>query len=426
MRHRPCLLILLAALTALLPTAARADGKLFTRSSDHSAFAPLEQNAQRAVIHFGDGREQMVIAINYRARPGEEGLWIFPVPGTPEDVHIDLGRMFPRFHGYDSRPAARAIVDCAMLFMRASQVYPLIADVPYLGMLLGVKKKATEDAVAVHETVERWGLRAETLTAPSTEVLASHLGESGAEISPNELSPFEPYLNSVYVLVVVRVTDRAAFEAQFEESLDQRECSPSLYVEFPTEKGFYPMRPTASYGNTQLPVTLYIIGHVEAHANRQMLDQADIYHYRQDRPDWATQSLFGLSRDSSFNYTVVRLDAPASAFTSDFAFTPTRIKGHKLAELIVDLRWRLVLIGLAVFAVLSYLSAGVAGIVSGQRWCRAAPIGLLNFLSVLGVVIGAAFVLKHPRLGRFIAVFTALFVGATILIQILLTSRLGV
>ncbi len=429
--HTRRVVAVVVSLIVVLPAAALADGKLFSRSGDLSAFASLEQNAQQAAICFGDGRERMVIAISYNAVPGDEGLWIFPVPGTPDQVDIDLCDAFPRFWGHDSRHWARSIVDRAMLLMRASQIYPLIADLALRHARFRKHGNENEkEAAEVYETIERWGLRAETLTAPSTAALASHLGESGAEIPPDELSPFEPYLNGAYVLVVVRVTDRAALETQFGESdddtYDWQSCWPTLYVEFPTDNGFYPMRPTASYGDTQLPVTLYIIGHVEAHADPEMLDEANVYHYRQDRPDWPAQSLFGLSRDTTFDYTVVYLDTPASVFTSDFAFTPTQVRGHAFAEVITDLRWRLLVIGLAVFAVLSYLSAGVAGIVSGQRWRRAAPIGLLNFLSLFGVVVGAVFVLKHPRLGRFIAVFTVLFVGATVLLHVLLASHLGV
>lgn len=117
----------LAAACLLAPGVARADGVAWS-GRDYSALAPLTQNEQMAAIAYRDGIERMVIAINVEMAQEDKGLWIFPVPGTPDQVKLDVVGSFPRFEGHDPRETARSGIRGLGRALRATQVYPLGRD----------------------------------------------------------------------------------------------------------------------------------------------------------------------------------------------------------------------------------------------------------------------------------------------------------
>ena len=429
MGTRP-LLVLLFALILIAPVHAYADGKAFTRTSDNSAYEPANQEDQRAVISFKDGTERLLITINYYADPDDQGLWIFPVPGTPETVHIDLWDTFPTFRGRDDRELARLILDYTMFLTRATQLYPLIVDFP----LMLARYSGTKDAgVDVHEAVEKWGLRAETVTAPSVEALAEHLQGAGIELSSAELDAFTPYLTSDYVLVVVRVASRAELDKEFglEErdvysrfSMDMRR--PCLLVEFPAERAFYPMRPTASYGDEYVPVAIYVIGYVEPKADAVLLEHCRVNHYRHANAHTALGPFCGIAPGSVVDYTVVTTFGEASAYTSDFAFEPVVLRGFPVARVITGLGDMVYAVAVAVFLLLSCLSGAAAGALARIGTGRGALLGLLNLVSILGVIVGAAYLMKERRMLRFVTAFSLTFVVLTVILHAVLVRCLGV
>ena len=428
MLRRPFLPLPLLLIVLLPPAPALADGKTFTRSADYSAFGPVRQNEQRAAIRFGDGREDLLIAINYNAQPDDQGLWIFPVPGRPGEVRTDLLDAFPQLQGYDDRPWADRMVHNAMTAMRASQLYPLIADLGIRAVRWRPGKKSPEEA-QVHNVVEKWGLRAETLTAPSVAALAEHLREAGLEVAEAELEAFQPYLNDEYVLIVVRIASRSAMEETFGADTDEdsfsNERRPCLLVNFPTERGYYPMRPTASYGNARIPVVLYVLGHVIPHADPEMLEKAKVWYYRQHAPDWALAAAFDIEPRAVFDYTAIDINASAASFTSDLTFEPTHLTGFDLADAIVSRPG----LGYAIVPVLflgfSYVSAGLAGLAFRLSWRRAARLGLLNILTLAGVIVAARATIKGGKADAFCAVFSFIFVALTVIVQVALTVALG-
>ena len=62
---------------------------------------------------------------------------------------------------------------------------------------------------AIHTAVDRWGMRAEVVTAESPEGLAQYLREKGGTPDAAKLSAFEPYMSDQYVLVVAWIASRA-------------------------------------------------------------------------------------------------------------------------------------------------------------------------------------------------------------------------
>ncbi|MBN1917467.1 MAG: hypothetical protein JW889_06120 [Verrucomicrobia bacterium] len=426
------LLLLPLFLLLFAPTLAHADGKVFTRSADYSAFEAANQKDQRAVIFLRDGRERLLITINYYADPDEQGLWIFPVPGTPDTVHIDLWDTLPTFRGRDDRPWARRIVGKTMLIMRATQFYPLIFD---LGLRAAIRKTATDEDTAkeaeVHQTIRRWGLQAEMVTAPSIEALAEHLRGASREIAPDELRAFEPYLTADYVLVVARVASRAELDREF--GLDQDDPygpyrdmrRPCLLVEFPTKRAFYPMRPTASYGDEYVPATIYVIGHVWPEADREMLDSTRVHHFRDENIRSSLEAFCGIAQGSVVDYTVVETFGPAKTYTSDFTFAPVPTSGFRAAAFIIDQPGTYLLLAVLTFLILSAFSGAMAGAIARIGTAKGAGLGLLNIASVLCVTLGAVAWLGRGRVARFVVAFSLIFVALTLVVQLVLFLNLA-
>lgn len=399
-----------------------ADGKAFTRSHDASAYEPANQQDQRAVISFRDGTERLLITINYYANRDDQGLWIFPVPGTPDTVHIDLWDILPTFDGTDDRERAREIVDNTMFFMRTTHLWPLAFDLPLTMSRHGNK---SDDAVDVHATVEKWGLRAEAVTAPSVEALDKHLREAEQEVSAAELRAFEPYLTNDYVLVIVRVASRSELDRQFGLEEDDvytvrraNERRPCLLVEFPTERAFYPMRPTASYGDEYVPVTIYVLGHVQPKAHATLLDNTRTHHFRDAHSHDALDTFCGIEPDSAVEYTVVQTFGNASTYTSDFTFEPVVLRGLGVARLITGLGDMLYVVAVVLFLLFSCASGALAGTISRVGARKGALLGLFNLASLFGVIVGAAYLIKERRMARFVIVFSLIFVGLTIVVQV--------
>ncbi len=428
-KHMPLPPLLLILAVLLTPQPVLADGKVFVAREDWSQYAPVIQNEQRAVIAFGDGVEKMLIAINYNALPDDQGLWIFPVPGAPGEVRIDLTDQFPRFHGWDRRPVAEGIIHAGAAFMRASQLYPFVFDFAARGVKKA-EEEGTEEA-EVHAAVEKYGLRAEALTAPSVAALANHLKQAGLDVPTAELTAFEEYLTAEYVLVVVRIASRQELAETFGTEADRagRESiwrRPCLFVEFPTEDGYYPMRPTATYGNVPIPVTLYVIGHVFADADTGTLQQVRTEYFRDSDPRTSLSPLFGIEAADPLDYTVVRMNAPAFRYTSDFTFYETYLWGFDLADALIWLAesHTMIIIAFGVFFLLSYVSAGLAGLLLRLRWRRTAWLGLLNILTIIAVAVGAHNSIERGTAPKFWLLFSVIFVALTLILQGLLVAAL--
>ena len=154
-----------------------------------------------------------------------------------------------------------------------------------------------------------------------------------------------------------------------------------------------------------------------------------------------------------FAYTGIRLNSPAKEFTEDLYFSPVEKTppGIAYARLINSaLTLVLLLIDVGVIAVLSYISAVLAGLILFRHWKSYAVLGLANLATILGVRIAIRrsstpkrFVVPsedEPRGSewrvqgektevrgkpkRFLLLFTIFFVLCTIVLQQLLNMPL--
>ena len=109
-------LLLISLAIALFCPRLHADGGVF-KSADTSMFFPASENEQVAFIACADGRELLVLAVNFEVEANESAVWILPVPAPPDRVKAHLVDRFPTLRGFD--PARR-------LKARASELFSLL------------------------------------------------------------------------------------------------------------------------------------------------------------------------------------------------------------------------------------------------------------------------------------------------------------
>ncbi len=445
-RDRPCrgpsaglrraAALLALALALALPAAARADGKAFGRHDYTSSFQPVGQSEQNAVIAHTDGVETLTVAVNLDLADDQMGLWLLPVPGTPDTVTLDLVDAFPQIEGTDHLANAR---DAAGALSSAARV-PLIVPSLLEALLLPALGGGAGGGYGVHATVDRWGVRAELVTADSVDGLAAYLTGRGDHFEPAELSPFASYLTGDHVLVSVAIASSGQVRREFADAGGFGGPAgrwPCVRVRFPTDRAYYPMRPTASYESRPL-ASLTVLGSV-----RPVTDGGGT-----PGRAWVSLRWAGAAGGPDRARTAAGLPAGPFAYTflqtydysEDLWFEPVPEPPTAYARLLGYAHDPLVGLPVAVLyvALLSYLAGGITGLITCGRWRTCAPLGLYNLATVVAVVFAVRYVKGDVgdaiRRGRgkgflritFSDVFLCVYFGLTIAGHLVLRLPVGV
>jgi len=423
---------------SLLANPLLADGKAFMRGIDDTRFKVLDEEAQSAVIVMKEGREHLAIAIKVELADAQHAVWIFPLPAQPEQIKVDVLKEMPYFHGHDPRAKLHSQADLFCALLRASQLYPAIFDAIFTANLLGGKMSAS-----LFSSTVRHGIRADLITAQSTEALAEYISGLGAKMDAKELSSFSNYCNENYSFVVCSIASIEELKKSFPELENHyhTQTVPTLYASFPAEKPFYPMVPTSGYGDKRIPVSLQVTGHVKLDCADPWLQQytkasyfaANGERYCQDAPVPFCNLLLG---EKDIFYTSFYLKTEAERFCADFYFSPDPQTGFEFALWLERQTLAPVLAFLLVLGLLSYLAAGFAGLSVFGEWKKWARFGFWNFLTLYAVLLRMRYLKPayDPRLDKeyqtemqifkykyrsvFVSRFTMFFLLETIVLQL--------
>jgi hypothetical protein len=415
------------------------DGVAF-KGRDFGSMRPIAQNEQRAVISHHLDTEKMLIAISLDLEDEDNAIWIFPVPGKPEKVKVDVLDSFPTFFGKDPRIEAYEVLAAIRNLSLLTQIYPAFTCLCLMPSLSrSMEAGIFEHGSIVHGSIEKWGIRAETITAQSSEALSDYLKEKKVGLGADELKPFERYLTGDYVLVVVWIDSRVQLLKQFSEYASGRPSSsgrwPCLYVEFPTKRAFYPLLPTSIYGDTEIRIDIVAIGYFAPDSDSKLSGKFRPKYYKQSKiSEKMPAQLADEMPDENISYTRFRFRGPAKDLTDDLWLKPTSPPGFRFAEAILDVSDNpLVLFGpiLCYIALVSYLSAGIAGLVLYRRWRGFDLLGLCNVFTIVAVYFTARWAKnllaeqlrdsnKVFSIGKFLAVFSAVFVLLNYLMPLLM------
>ncbi|MBN1392911.1 MAG: hypothetical protein JW947_08930 [Sedimentisphaerales bacterium] len=385
-------LLFIAVLVSGTAATVFGDGVVFS-GQDYSSMEPIEQDEQRAVIIHRNGVEKMLITVSLYLENEDRGFWIFPVPGNPETVKLDVLDSFPVFKGVEPLHEVDDIFGDIAKLTLATQIYPL----PFImeESLAEKRPRGTTDfEVPTYCEVEKWGIHTEAVSADSIEDLRDYLEKKGVGIKTEELKAFEDYLSDKYVLVLAWISSRKELLEKFEEygkgAILSDERWPCLYVEFATEKAFYPVRPTRSYGEERISIELTILDYVQIDGTYPRIDTE--YCRQSGAVENVPSKMVTDLSSKDIRYTRIDFYSEARNLNNDLWFIQGAPKKVKNAESFISVLsnpfvYFVVLICLVLF--FSWLTAGLTGLVLFQRWQGYAQLGLWNILTLIGLCIAS-------------------------------------
>jgi hypothetical protein len=410
---------------------------------DSTSFRPLSVEEQRALIRHNDGVQRMLIALDLERK---NAVWMFPVPGGPDQVKVDVSDSFPILHGPEVRNLASRNSPVFWWVPLLTQVPNLITPVIVIPYYISYKASQARD-VTTHRAVEKFGVHAEVISAQSPEGLRDYFDRHGLSTSADQLKPFRDYLSARYVMVVAWIAsdvERGTAERQLEERASDRKIgTPCLFVQFPTERAYYPLKPTSGYGQESVQVTLRVLGfvstdyrplerstslrpgnepngvygvyYVDGKAQLPTEDGKIRYDAKAPSKDYLGGAFGDLSQQG-LRYTLVSMRCPAECFTEDLWFSSDIPRDVDRALLTLKAADSRVIIALHVL-LLSLLSGAISGQLLFGRWHPYGVLGAFNLLTLIGVGLAVhAYrerLAERSRAFRFVLVYTVVFHALT-------------
>lgn len=400
-------------LVLLIAPVAFADGMIHVYDPDMSYWKLQSEESQVAVINFENGIEKMIIAVKTGNLQGQKAVWVFPVPAKPESTKIDITESFPILNGVDFETKKNTALGGALIAAGMSQVYlaPLMIILLITGGTsgMGMSGQPTDrgslgqgdTGITVFEHLEKNGLTTEVVTAKNGKALYDYLAGKDLGISTSSKPLLDEYVGKDYSFVVSWVSS----------SQQLTSATLGLMVSFPTEKIYFPLKPTRVYESSEIPILVYVLGHVtpvlypgiENKTKTDYFYYSDYYSrvydaYRMSNPDFDTvpkelSSFFGSNAlESGMKYTKIKITAPSSSFTEDLWVENSAPAKVAFGEFIVE---NSLAFGIILFIIISCLASLLAGaVIFGKdkpNLKKFALFGLANFLTLLGFTALAYF-----------------------------------
>ena len=399
-------------LFSLFIPAVFADG--FIHIYDKDMWNLFNEKQQFCAINYKDGFQNMILTVDTgQELTGEKAVWIFPVPAKPDNTVINIVKGFPKLRGYDIQDKADESISNVFMAMRATQVYtfPVLLTM-YTGRISAFNKGLDSlGGVTVHESIEKMGLTTELVSAVDGSSLTNYVTSKGLNLPESSRSILDEYTGQEYSFVISWISDIEKFkQEQREEYLEVwTGNSIGVFITFPTDKIYYPLKPTSIYGYKRVPAVIYVLDYVQPELYDGIKTDTEVNYFFENRlsaPEELRDFFAGYdlepstyySRDGQkqgftvedVKYTKIKVNPPSKFLTQDLwmqVSTPLKVKAADFAN-----RFGL-LYGLIFFILCSCL----ASLFSGMIIFRDRPIskikfalfGLWNFLTLIGFSIAA-------------------------------------
>ncbi len=439
----------------IFPTFVSADGMIHIEDPDMHYWKIHDEKQQLCVINYENGYQKMILAVDFdNMDKDQKGVWIFPVPASTDRTVIDVVKGFPRFWGYDVERKVDETINTMFSVMRLSQIYTFpFFTLRYLWMSggniesFGVKGLGgTVDGVTIHERIVKYGVTTELVSTTNGEALYKHLTErKGLNLPDDSISVLDEYVGDDYSFVIswFSGSEKSDIYENNHYYRDRFYDTISVSLTFPTEKIYYPLKPTSVYGSKRVPAVIYVMGHVtpDLYSGIEMDSEVTYFIQNDYYPTEELKSFFdGEQRIEDLKYTKIKINPPSKYLTEDLW-----IENHSPSEILMKtliIKYSKVF-GLLLFIISSSLASIFAGIVIFRKdkpsLAKFGLFGLWNFLTIIGFAIATLFMktkkispeleskLRSKKLKvwdsrkiSFIFLFSISFVIITILLQILL------
>ena len=419
------------------------------------------ERQQLCAINYENGYQNMILSVDADELRGEQAVWIFPVPAEPEETVIDIMKGFPNLYGYDIKKKVDSEIKSAFSSMRLTQIYTFfeLRRRVYFGkgIMEGMALTAADGrSVVVHEHIEKMGLITELVTAKEGTAFWNWLTLRGLELPEEAKSIFNEYIGDEYSFVISWISDIEEFKANQAPSNRHylgnyhKTNILGVFVKFPTDKIYYPLKPTSVYGSLRVPALIYIMDFVKPELYTSIEQDADVSYYAQERyhvPDDLKELFNNKNNINDLRYTKINLNPPSKYLTDDLWFELGAPAGISIANCIIN---NTLWFGLLFFVICSLLASFISGMIFFRK-SRISKLklslwGLWNFLTIVGFIIATVFMKTRkpeisPKLAAqlkqkglsvksrsdsrkiwFVIVFSVIFVVLTYLFQNIMTS----
>lgn len=372
-------IIALFLIFILLVPSVFADGMSYVITYERDTWSLDYQSKQLSIIDYKNRNEEIIISINSELK-GDRGVWLFPIPAKPEKTTIDIVKEIPEFSGYEVKSKIGYEIHNMYPLMVLSQVYPLpFTFFYYIGGVFtaggGTREGFIEDkGVTVHEHLEKAGLTTELITTEDENELNGYLKEKNLNLPDDSLTLIREYVGKDYSFVISWVSDIEKYKEETGGSVL------GVKTTFPTRKIYYPLKLTSIYGETKIPIEIYVLGHVNPKIYSDIKDGTKVNHYAGDE-----------------KYTKIEIKSESNLFVDDLwmsRFPPTDVL---FADLILISPPIFMII---VFTVCSSVSSILSGLVVFRNKVsikKLALLGLSNFTTLLGFLIAAYSSIKEKE-----------------------------
>lgn len=437
--------IALGILVLLLCPPAASDGMIFIE--DNNIWQLQQEETQLAAIHYQRGIENLLISVSPgKDFHGEQATWIFPVPAKPDEIHIDVLKGFPPFGGKNLEDTYYSSVTTSSAVQIFYATFPVSflcggSILQFSGSMNGVsgsmRSLSSYDVtpgIQIHRHIEKRGVSTEVVTAADADSLETYLSSLGMTAKNDNQAYFQEYIGKEYSFVITYISDMHSFKAQSDADIrgstshGTHSNALGIFVRFPTERIFYPLKPTAIYGTSQIPVLLYVTGLNEPALSRSILDHTEVSYFMQEHFEVSAdlEPFFnGNTAQSRLPYTKIKISTPAESFTEDLWIDPGK-------PLEIQLKWIYTeIVGIISVIVYIFLSS-VSSLLAGLIVFRKKPVnprtllfhGLWNCITFIGLVHATR--KKFPQTeygtrGSFILVFYLIFAALISIYTILLS-----
>ncbi|MBC7328225.1 DUF2330 domain-containing protein [bacterium] len=242
---------------------ALADGFMLAKyyaSKSIPALPLVEEKGQLAYIDYDGKIEKLIISVTTEWR-AKNAFWLFPVPSSPDSLHLKVLAILPEFQGDDIISTAKEVLENTRNSLLISQIYtlPLIAfyrskqierELAFVPGAGTIRPGAKAPPLIVHEHIEKGGMVVEKITARYPRALYDYLRKKGFRINEGAIPVIDYYIGKDYTFIVAWLAKTHTEEAKAQ----------GIYVEFPTARIYYPLLPTSIYGAKVIPAKIYLMG----------------------------------------------------------------------------------------------------------------------------------------------------------------------
>jgi hypothetical protein len=445
------ILVLLLLFSFIFVPPVFADGGLVIYDPDMFGWELQDMDQQLCAINYENGFENMLLSVDVSELHGEKAVWIFPVPAEPDKTVIDIIKGFPRLWGYDLKEITDDNISGAFSLMRLSQVYtfPFVFLFGFGGIGKGAESTGAGDIgeVTVHEHIEKMGLTTELVTTEDGNAFYNYLTDKKLEMPSNLKSILENYIGEEYSFVVSWISDIEKFkqESATKDRYGRVINTIGVSITFPTDKIYFPLKPTSVYGSQKVPILIYVMGHVTPELYLEIKKESQVNYFVQkyyNVPNELSSFFNGKTRLEDLKYTKIKINTPSKYLTEDLWIKDSAPVDVVLADFVNRYVW---IWGIVFFILSSCLASMFAGIITFRKdqpdKKKFALFGLWNFLTLIGFAVASIFlrtIKLKPELEQqlksqgitvwdsrkilFVFLFTVFFLIITFVFQIVLQS----